>query len=697
MSTHDLFDELEDYQLTEEVKPFYKVFNKENDKELLSWLVQVKNALIHNAKTRTLDQRMNLTAYRGLSLNRWDRRKDYNGLKRMQRANKFIINHLRDLTETKVSQMTRLKPAVEVLPSNGEYEDRASAKVVGLLIRHLFYINNIDFMVQQMHRHARIFGESFLFIDYDETKGDLDPLYVEARNEGIDSIELPDGSVHDMKKPLKTGDVSYDLELPWRVLMQRKLKLEDVEYSFRIKVEETETLKEKYPDKAKQIKKEEDLKMFDIENLEDRFLEDHVVVYEFYHKRVADKVPEGAFIRFTDSVILDKELNKFQHDKLNFVRLTDQDVPNVLNGVSAYESILPLQKMYDNLSTLIAKNIYLTAHAKWMMPRGAAKIEQLGNDNTIVQYQGGIPPQLVQVMPNPPEVYSFREAIKQDMQTVYGSQGISRGEIPKGITAASALQFLNELENERNSTDISKHSFLVLDIAKMSVSVAAANYRIDDGRMVRIVGQDNKHLIKHFDVANLHKSYDIRFDNSTGLPETKSAKIQRIMDTMQRNPNLFAPERWEELLDLGDANRMVKLATAAVQAADSENEDMLAGEPVGMPEDWEDHISHWRSHSAAIQSRVFKEEAPPEVKQQFKIHLHVTEQLMLEKAKTNPLFQAKLAELQNFPIFFHGDMDAPSSAQHQEAMVQGQSNRGDVVTGQIPGQSVEDKERESNS
>ena len=60
MSTHDLFDELEDYQLTEEVKPFYKVFNKENDKELLSWLVQVKNALIHNAKTRTLLMRTQL-------------------------------------------------------------------------------------------------------------------------------------------------------------------------------------------------------------------------------------------------------------------------------------------------------------------------------------------------------------------------------------------------------------------------------------------------------------------------------------------------------------------------------------------------------------------------------------------------------------------------------------------------------------
>ena len=33
-------------------------------------------------------------------------------------------------------------------------------------------------------------------------------------------------------------------------------------------------------------------------------------------------------------------------------------------------------------------------HAKWVMPRGACKIESLGNDNTIVQYQGPVPPQM---------------------------------------------------------------------------------------------------------------------------------------------------------------------------------------------------------------------------------------------------------------------------------------------------------------
>ena len=686
----DLFDDIEEFESAEKVKPFYKVYKENNEKELLSWLTKVRAALTSNAKTRTLTQRMNLTAYRGLSLNSRDRNRDINTGRRSQRLNKFIINHLRDLTETKVSQMTRLKPAVEVLPSNDEYEDKASARVVGLLIKHLFYMNNLDFAFQQMHRHARIFGESFMYITYDKDKGDLDPTYVEARDAGIEEITLKDGTIYNTNKPLKTGDIAYNLELPWRVLLQRKQNIEDVEYNFRITVHELESLKDKYPDKADLIKKTEELTLFDMESLEDKFLEDHVIVYQFFHKKTSDLDDKNVYIEFTNDVILFQEEDKYSHDTQNFVRLTDMDIPNVLNGVSNYESILPLQKMYDNVSTLIAKNIYLTAHAKWLMPKGACKIEQLGNDNTIIQYQGQIPPQLAQVSSNPPEVYQFREQIKQDMQTVYGSQGIARGEVPKGITAASALQFLNELENERNSSDIAKHSFLVLAVAKMSVAVAGDYYSIDDGRMLRIVGDSNKNLIKHFDVANLNKDYDIRFDNSTGLPETKAAKIQRIMDTMQRNPTLFSPERWEDLLDLGSTSRVIKLATDAINAADSENEDILAGEYAGIPEEWEDHITHWESHVRAMQSRSFKEEASEEIKEEMKRHLRITEELMLDKMTGSPLFQSKLATLRLFPIFYHGTDSVPMSMEHQQALVQGQSNQGLPVTGAIPGKASDD-------
>lgn len=677
---YDLFDEAE-IESSEEIKPFHTVA-KDKDEKVLQWLNDVSESLIRQGEQRSRQQRENMFHYRGVSVRRADRNRDYVG-KRFNKIQRLVVNHLFDLTETKVSQMNRLKPAVEILPTNEEWEDRSAARVCDLLIKHLWNLNNVDHLMQKQHRQARIFGESYIFIDWDSSKGDLHPMYVKARDLGINELEI-DGESFDLDKPVKTGDLIYDLEVPWRVLLQRKCKFEDVEYLFRIRLEETESLKLRYPKKKLKIKKSDDLREFDVDNLSGRLLEEHTIVFEFHHIGT-EHLDEGAYIKFTKDCILERGEHKFTHKKLPCIRLTDMDVPDILNGVSKYEMIIPIQEMINNGETLIAKNIYLTAHAKWMMPRGACKIEQLGNDNTIVQFQGPVAPQLVQHASNAPEVYQWVDGLKQKMQTIYGSHGISRGEVPKGITAASALQFLNELENERATTDIAKHGFMVKDLAKMSLAVAGDKYDINDGRMVRIVGENNKFLIRHFDTANLNKNYDIRIDLSTGLPETKSARYQRVLDALQRNPQMLSPERWEELLEFGNEKKMQSLISEAVRSADSENEDLMSGEPVGLPEEWEDHIVHWEAHVRHMQSRAFKEEATPEVRKAFKEHLKIHEEAMFLKMQTSPQFEAHLARLKTFPIFHHAQ-PSPKSAEHQEAMVQGQANRGEPISGQIPGQ-----------
>lgn len=672
----DLFDE--QTQHTELAsKPFHDVMKKKKE-ERLEWLKQVSDALVAQGQQRSARQRENLFLYRGVSIRRSERDRDRDfRRRRISKIQRFVVNHLYDLTETKVSQMTRLKPSVEVLPTNDEWRDRASAKVVGHLVKHLWYINNIDHLVTAMHRHARIFGETYLFITWDPSKGDLHPAYVEARELGATSEDEPE---------LKTGDVNYEHVVPWRVFPQRKTCFEKSEYLFKMATEPTETLKRDYPKSKKEIKKTDNLYSFDTEELEERHLEEHTMVFEFWHKKTK-YCPQGYYCKFTHDTILEEGDLPYNHGSLPCIRLTDLDIPDVMNGVSRYETIGPIQNMYNNLSTLIVKNIYLMAHAKWVMPRGACKIEQLGNDSTVVQYQGPMAPQMVQTTPNSREVYEFRQILKDEMQTIYGSHGISRGEIPKGITAATALQFLNELETERSTTDIAKHGFLVQDLARMTISVAGDYYDTKDGRMLRIVGENNQYLIRHFDAANLHKSYDIRFDNSTGLPETKAARTQRILDAMQRNPEMVSGPRWEELLDLANTEKMQTIVTAATQAADSENEDLLAGREVAPPELWEDHIAHWESHSTIIQSRQFKEETDPAIRKAMLGHLRITEMAMFDKAEQNPEFSAKLATLTNFPI----NIDllqiypAPMSRQHLELLAQGQANKLGATQVQLPG------------
>lgn len=670
-----------------QIESFFKVAREfkegdpdDNDREedLLEWFNLVIKELKQQAQARTEAQREHLLMYKGSSIKRREIEKErlFSG-RRLNSIQKFVIPHIHDLTEVKVSQMTRIKPNIEVMPSNNEWEDRASAKVVSYIIKHLWYINNIDYKIQELHRQARIFGESYMFVDWDPSLGDLHPLYVEARDAGIEYLQGPNGEILNLEKPIKTGDIKYSIELPWRVFLQRKTTFEEVEYVFRALLIPTCKLREKY--NKPEINPTKDLKIFDIDQLHDKLLEDHTLVYEFWHKGTED-LPEGFRALFTPEHILEAGDNPYTGKMLPFVRLTDLDVPNQLNGVSKYELIAPIANMYNNVNTLIAKNIWLTAHAKWMMPRGAAKIEQLGNDNTVVQYQGPVPPSLAQVQPNSPEVYRYADVLLQNMQTIYGSHGISRGEIPPGITASSALQFLNQLESERASTEISKHSFTVVDLAKLTISIVGDMYSEDDGRLIRIVGENNQFLIRQFDTAHLHKDYDVRFDITSGLPDTKAGKRQLILDMMQRNPTGFSMERWEELLEVGNTEKAIDLQTYAIKAADSENEDMAAGRPCGMPEIWEDHIAHLDSHYRFMQSRRYKEEMKPEYREMIKQHVFWTEEAAFDKARTNPQFQAKLAGLNLFPIFFHEGFQAPMGAEHAQAVVQGAAN----ATGTAP-------------
>lgn len=668
-------------------KPFFAILEKGDEKRTFEWLNSTFEQLLDDNKERINQAKENLARYRGKDTVRykdhWDREE-----RRISKLKKLIVNHLHDLTETKVSQMTRFKPAVEALPTNDEWDDKSSAKVVSLLIKHLFYINNIDAKVITMQRHARIFGESFLFIDWDNSKGDLDPVYVEAKNLGIPEVKKQSGEIiNTQEQEVRTGDITYEVEVPWRVFLQKADCLDKSEYCFRVSVESVEKLKRDYPDLAKKIKKQDDIYVLDTDSMEDELLEDHCIVISFWHKPTK-YLPQGYHCKFTKHTMLSQSKFPFSHGKLPFVRLTDLDIPDRLHGVSKYEMLVPIQQMYDNLTTLIAKNIWLMAHAKWVMPKGACKIEQLGNDHTIIQFQGPVAPQMIQTAPNPPEVYNFREMLKQEMQIIMGSHGISRGNVPKGITAASALQFLNELENERSTTDIAKHGFLIREIALMSISIAGDFYEPDDGRMIRIVGKNNQYLIRSFDSAHLSKPYDIRIDLTTGLPEMKSAKMERILEAMQRNPTMFSPERWEELLELGAEEKRISLATEAIKAAEAENEDMLSGMQVNDPDRFEDHILHWETHTAFMQTRSFKD-SPIDVRASFEEHVMLTEKAMLEKAALSPTFQARLSTLKLFPLYNHEEFFAPQSAEHQAAIVQGQANMGAPVTGQIPGQVIE--------
>lgn len=685
----NFFDDLEAAPSDgEALKPFFTVLKKSEDDQL-RWLNSAMEFLRKQGQRRTYAQRANLAAYRGLNWggvsNRNSVTRDRQGLP-LNKTERFKVNFLYSLTETKISQLSRIKPAVQVLPNSNEFQDKNAAQAVKSLVDHLFYENNVDYILQQAHRHKKIFGEAYVFVEWDPNRGPEmaneligTPLLDESGNPEVDE----NGEAVLITRSPRMGDVSFNVVPPWRVFLQRRNQFEECEYAFRIKIMPVDEVRALYPDNASEIESDNGSYIFDMEELGDRRLEDETLVYEFYH-RDTHMVPGGAFACFTQKKLLKLDKLPYSHGKFPFERITDIDLPDVLNGISTYDVVLPIQNMHDNITTLISKNIWLTAHAKWMMPRGAAKIESLGNDNTIVQYQGPTPPQLVQVRPNSNEVYQYREILRTELAELFGVHPVSTGNPPQGITAAVALQFLNEQEAERSSTEIAKHNNLIQNLAQKTIAVAADYYDYDDERLVKILGNDNKYMIKYFDMANLNKSYDVRIDISTSLPDSKAGRTERIFQAMQYNREMLPPERWAELLELGAVDKMNSLITESIKTAESENEDMAQGIEVADPEAWEEHIQHWHAHLKRMQSRSFKEEMDPEFRKDFVEHVMAHEYLMVEQAKINSKFSAELAQLSAFPLFYKDPSFTAQSAPQAEAQVQGAANRGEPTNLQIP-------------
>lgn len=655
----DILDSNESYQ-EYDTTPLFSI-NTDDKHALLKWLNKNIDQLEKMNTQRNQMLRANLAMYKGIQYKMQDAR---SGEMRdnpipLAKSPKLVSNQLYDFTETKIAQITQVKPEIEVIPPTDDYDDKISSKAATQLLHHLWYINDLDDIYRFFHKSKYIFGESYLFILWDKYKGD----------------RLPDGTFN--------GDISYELEETQNIFLEKQSAFSKVNFLFRKKTMHMEEVKKLYPDKLGDIDIEaRNDTVFDSDTFEDRKLMNEIIIYEFYHKKTKF-LPNGYQCVFTKDVILDSNDLPYAHGNLPCFRLTDIDVPSKLHGASFYEILKPLQNTHNNLSSMIVKNLYMCSSPKWMLPRGSAKIESLGNDITVVQFQGAMAPQLVQSNPTPPEVYNFRDILKKEMEQLAAVHGIARNEPPPGITAAVALQFLDEQSQVRSSTEIAKHQKSIRDIAKMTLSVAAEYYDPNDGRMIRIVGKDNAYTLKYFENSNLNKDYDVRIQNGTALPTSKAARLQRIMDVMQTKPMLLTDERWIDLLEFGNDEKMTSLITEALRAAESENESMLAGETVGDPEVWEDLITHWRVHTMEIQKRSFKEDTPPAIRDTFIHHIKMTEFLIDQKMQQNPLFESQVAQLAQYPLFYK-PQNMPRSAQDQMVQKQGDANLGVPSGASIP-------------
>lgn len=686
------FDNLSTEQTEEHQKPFWAVDLNDED-ELLRWLKAELDARIAQGQDRQHEQKKNLAVYRGIQYRASDTRSrdeavNESAITKRSRNPRVIYNHMVDMVEQDVSRMTKYRGAVAATPPSDDNSDRVVAGIAEDLIESFWDKVDIDSLTPKHRRRVRIMGENFIGCFWNRNLGPYDQDWVaevlkrdpktmkpqelrkalrEALAKGtrlplIDpetgkQMEGRDGKPLWIDRPLRQGDVAYKLINSWDMFLQRVPdgdyeKVENGMFKERLPVE---TLRAMHPAKADKIQAEGGY-YFDLDTCEEIERSGDVDAWHFYHKST-DLLDGGRYVKFTRTAILINRPNPYlgwdDRAILPWVRTVDIDTPAVLNGDSTVTHGRGPMAVYNNLISLRTRNRFLFSHPKWFYPQGTVTKESLANNATMVAYKGPVAPQLVQPAINEANESQMLQEAKSDLQQIMGVYGVSRGDPPAGVTAAVALTFLDEQENDRANVGVQAQTSALEQLALQTLWLMADNYSVE--RLRDLLGKTRAAQLESFEMANLRSISDLRLQSTTALPQQKSARLQYILDVKKEFPGLIGNDQAIDLLGLGESDRLRTIATTAIRKSDDENESLMNGAETPAPEKWEFQIIHYRSHVRQMNEPAF-EKLPDEDKERFKDHVMAHELFMWEIGLKNPGFaQAVQQEFPAFPLFYVPD------------------------------------------
>jgi hypothetical protein len=674
-------------------KPFWAV-DRENEEELLRWLTAELDHLQEQAYERHQNQRKNLAVYRGIQYQSQDRRSrpenaDESSVTRKVKNPRVVYNHMVDMVEQDVARLTKYRGAITARPATEDDSDRITARVAEKLVEGYWDKIEFDDLTRRHMRRRRIAGEDFITCLWDPSLGPYHSDYLRKVFEvnGIkeDPAALPPAELHRLlrrakvrpkiplvdpdsgeplkgadgedlwiEKPVRQGDVAYRLVSSWDMFLQRQEEYDQVEYGMYRTRELVDSVRAKHRSKAEKIKAEARSAYFDMDTFEETTNDGKVEVWHFYHKST-EELDSGWHVKFTRTAILLSSPNQYigWHDQaiLPWARTTDIDAPTVLNGDSTVTHGRAPQAVYNNIISLDLRNRFLFAHPKWFVQKGSVKLESLANRTTVVQH-GGPAPVLSQPLMADVGAKDTRDTAKGDLQQIMGVYGVSRGDPPKGVTAAVAMTFLDEQETERANPGIAALSKTQKQLALQALWLMADHYEDDERRLRQLLGENMAATAKNFKMANLRNIADLRLQNSTALPQQKSARMQYILDIKKEFPGSVPEDTAIDLLGLGDVERLQSQVTVALRKAESENEGLMAGVPVEAPLEFEYHLGHYRIHRRQLNEVAFSD-LKEETRAAFTDHVMAHEMFMTGIVERNPEYGLKItAEFPDFPVLY---------------------------------------------
>ncbi|WP_026562489.1 hypothetical protein [Bacillus sp. J37] len=417
-----------------------------------------------------------------------------------------IVNYVSYIVDQKAPQLTNNRPSGLILPTS--QDDEEAAKLFTQVTDVISERVDLDDKNDQVVRAGLLLSTGWYKVYWDNSLTGGSPVKGNIWKGDV-AIDIPDPSnIFTDPNAVTVDECRY-------IIYCVPKSIQWVEQKFDVKVD---------PDTALETE------IFDRPSTNHG--KDRVLFYEYWHK---DK--EGIHCTYAAGGQILKEIKKvYKHGRYPFVPFVAKKNRKSIWGISEIKNILSNQKLLNKLVELPVTHAMLHANPITLVdPKSGIDISKWQNKPGQLWYAKDPKNSVGQVKPPemPSDVYKLADNLIQYIEKMGGVYDSMTGSTPTGITAATAIQLLQEQGSIPIKGIIRNLHQSLKDVYELMIELVKENYT--ETRFIRLIDEDGTVEFKEFNAIQYAEiDFDVKVSAGDSTPTSKAYVSQLGADLFQQ-------------------------------------------------------------------------------------------------------------------------------------------------------------------
>lgn len=474
--------------------------------------------------------------------------------KKLPYRERRVINRTRSFVRTELAKFVSKSPTAMVVPATADDEDLRAAYAAEQAWESISNARKLQTYFKRAQWWTIVTGNGFIKTYWDNS------------------------CVVDASKNI-VGDIRYGAVTPFHLFVPdlREQDIEDQPFIINAYTKPVEWCQQYYADNLNGITLKptttsgNQIIEANTLNLGAATKPDSCTLYETWVKPGGHKLlPDGGCIITIDDTLIDISMDgmPYNHGEYPFTKF--EHIPTAtFYADSPLVDTNQLQKEFNQLRSEISEAGRRMARPQLVAQQGSIVTSKLTNEpGLVIQYRPGTnPPQPIPLAPLPQYYIEQQDRILSDWEDITGQHDATNGTAPAGVTAGTAINYLQEKDDSFLSTEYESVEDGWQRIAGQTIQLFVQY--VDVPRKIKTTGDESSFDVLVLSGDDLKSGTDIRMEKGSSISQSQAGKQAQIQSMY--SVGMIDQPTALRLMEIGGVQKVLDVFNVAQRKAQREN------------------------------------------------------------------------------------------------------------------------------